>query len=284
MQVLTDYTKLAVASLIRLGYPLYLPPPDELMPKIVYEPVQVDQRAWVVIFNCLMLNAIPASQFPLLNSLRACLRRNIRIALGDSSIFLEPRLINIIALITVATHGEDFLTPNLSWILAGHACRLSQAMNLHMIPKTIDTELRLQRIFVFWSLFAIDKSVSLAFGRPCSLPTAVYESVPIPIMSDLVQFKPHVRSNKYSAFGANFFLQRIALAKIQGKVLELQRFASFVGNTAYSAIKTGLKEQLQLWHSETQRVSDLYHQLARTQVLTSTKKNRFWRLNLPRRF
>ncbi|KAH8807252.1 hypothetical protein F5884DRAFT_899683 [Xylogone sp. PMI_703] len=241
-------------NLMQLAYPLYLPPPDDLIPKIVYEPFKVAERSWVVIFNCLVLSTLPANKFPNSSPIRAKFRKNIWIALNDTSIFFEPLLNNVTALITVATHGEDFTTPNLSWILTGYACRLLQAMNIHTSLGVSDSPIYMQRLFTFWSVFAIDKSVSLAFGRPCSLPTHFYDIVPLPKLADLTDFKPHQKQKKNSTFGATHFLQNIHLSKLQGRVLELQQIAATLDHAVYSGMKTKLKEELQVWHSETQQM------------------------------
>ena len=210
-----------------------------------------------MIFNYFMLSALPADKYPHSSRLRDGFRRNTWIALNDTSLFLKPRMVNILALIAIASHGEDFTTPNLSWILTGHACRLLQAMSIHLSLGTPGSQTYIHRLFVFWSLFCIDKSVSLAFGRPCSLPTPFYDQVPTPTLADLADFKPHSRTSKESTYGAYFFIQRVHLAKLQGKVLELRQLFATAEKTGYRAKKNQIKEELRLWHTETQKVGNL---------------------------
>ncbi|OQD98335.1 hypothetical protein PENSOL_c009G03385 [Penicillium solitum] len=72
-------------------------------------------------------------------------RRNVQLALNDSSIFLKPSYANVQALCFLAMHGEDYAAPNLSWMLLGHACRQAEALGLHS-PAHQDLDSRQQRL------------------------------------------------------------------------------------------------------------------------------------------
>jgi hypothetical protein len=190
------------------------------------------------------------------NDLQTQLRQNIWLALNDSNLYLTPDLINILALMTIASHGDDFATPNLSWILVGHACRLAQAINIQLpLGSEGEKNLRMQRMFVFWSLFCMDKSVSLAFGRPCMLIGPFYETTPLPERDDLLEFQPHTSDAIDSKFGAVFFLQSIHLAKLQGRVLTLRQSAALIDQWAYRTAKRSLLDDLSSWNSRTQQVT-----------------------------
>lgn len=178
------------------------------------------------------------------------------LALNDSKLFLIPDLINIIALMTIASHGDDFATPNLSWILVGHACRLAQAINIQLpLGSEGEKESQLQRTFVFWSLFCMDKSVSLAFGRPCMLTGPLYETILLPERDGLLEFQPHTIDTGDSQFGAVFFLQSIHLAKLQGRVLTLRQSSASLDQWAYGTAKKSLLDDLSSWNSHTQKVT-----------------------------
>lgn len=233
-------------------------PPEDLLQKIIYEPASVEERGWLVIFNCLVFNGTPADDHPQTVALRARLRWNTWLALDDSSLFLEPSIVNIIALLTVAAHGKDFATPNLSWILTGHACRLAQAINIHILPSEMkDKESRLQRSLVFWSLYTMDKSVSLAFGRPHMLAAPFYDNVPLPPAEDVAEFKPHLKGTGVSNYGGYFLVQSIHLAKLRGQVSDLLQSLSIINNTIYLEKKEKLLRGVTNWNAETQRVNIL---------------------------
>ena len=176
-------------------------------------------------------------------------KRNTRLALNDASMFLEPSIVNVQALMLLGLHGEDFASPNLSWMLVGHACRQAQALGLHLPGAGIHRDLEAQQrnLCVFWALFAADKSCSLAFGRPCFLPTPVYEQVRQPDFEFLCRFRPH-NTQGHSTFGACHFLQTAELAKITGRVLE------FLGSRELAIGRNRLKDALDSWWLQTEKV------------------------------
>lgn len=255
----TKQSILEYLDVIKKGRPLHISPTRENLSKIVYEPAKVSERGSVVSFNFLVLYATPALDPPS-TALRERLRWNTWVALDDSSLFLEPCVANVLALLTVASHGEDFATPNLSWILVGHACRLAQAMNLHL-PIVADESIRKQRVFLFWSLFVIDKSVSLAFGRPCALASTFYENLPVPDHIDFTDFAPHLRpcsevsyGSFRSHFGALFFVQTIVLARLRGQVSDYLQSLRVLNQTVSTKMKKELERNLSDWYHETNKV------------------------------
>lgn len=155
-------------------------------------------------------------------------RRNMRLALNDSTIFLEPNLANVQALALLALHGEDYASPNLSWMLVGHACRQAEALGLHASTEQ-DYESRQRGLCIFWLLFVVDKSCSLAFGRSSFLPMSLYRDVPLPDFDFMLKFQPHNASSfrksrgspLISTFGAHLLTSGMEVAKITEYVLDL---------------------------------------------------------------
>ncbi|KAH8807173.1 hypothetical protein F5884DRAFT_899619 [Xylogone sp. PMI_703] len=242
-------------DVIHAGRPLYMPPAEDLLEKIIYEPSTVADRGWIVLFNWLVFTGTPAGQDPRTISLRARLRWNTWLALDDSSLFLEPAVINIIALLTLATHGSDFATPNLSWILTGHASRLAQAINIHLFQFTSEEkEAQIQRLFLFWSLYTTDRSVGLAFGRPYIFAAPFYENIPLPEPEELEQFKPHLHQSRPSYYGPHFFIQSIHLAKLRGRVSDLLQSLGFLNRSVYLDKKWELHRDLSNWNTQTQQL------------------------------
>ena len=83
------------------GYPVFVRPDMDLVPKIISEPQNVPEKAWVVIANCILTSVIAAIESPS-SSLCRSLQWNTFLALDEATIFLHPSLINIRALILVA--------------------------------------------------------------------------------------------------------------------------------------------------------------------------------------
>jgi hypothetical protein len=223
---------------------------------VVFEPHQVREKAWVIYFNYMMLSI--ASNESGESEDTNQFRRNVQLALDDSRIFLEPRYANVQALCFLAMHGEDYASPNLSWMLLGHACRQAEALGLHSTSQR-DEKAGQQRLCLFWLLFMIDKSCSLAFGRPAFLPTAVYKDVPLPHRSSLLKFNPHERAAfvnyqscaQGSQFGAELVTRSIEWAKLGGSLGEILA-------TGGSILAKGeIRSKLEGWFSDTNQVCAL---------------------------
>lgn len=185
---------------------------------------------------------------PAEEELAASLRRNTRLALDDSRLFLLPSEINVQVFMMLACHGEEYSSPNLSWMLMGHACQQAEALGLH-IPQQGNAPDEIQRrLTLFWSLFGVDKSCSLAFGRPMQLPTKVYQTTPVPEFEYLRRYQPHRKGKPFSpssTFGGLFFLQHIALSKITGSVFD------HLGDSNASFDNQALMAELESWNART---------------------------------
>lgn len=237
---------------MQLASTLFVTPSDEVLLKAIFDPLAVSQRAWVVYVNFILLSFLQNdnSQADIVESLR----KNTNLALNDFRIFLEPSEINIQTLVLLGCHGEQYASPNLSWMLVGHACRQAQAVGLHSLRKG-SYEYQQRRLALFWSLFSVEKSCSLAFGRPMLLPTSIYENVPLPDFPYLLDYHPHrdqglptENGHCVSTFGAHFFIQGMQLAKLTGEVL------SFLAGSGNSAGHQTLVAKLQSWDSVTNEV------------------------------
>ncbi|OCL13053.1 hypothetical protein AOQ84DRAFT_333229 [Glonium stellatum] len=273
--------------ILELGHPLLSRPPVEVLADIVFEPSKVTKTGWVLMFNSILSTSITAGD-SLSRSLKAKLRWNIWMALDNASLFLDPCEVSIQALIVLGAHCEDFSTPNLSWILTGHACRLAQAIELHQDHADEDGQ---RRLFLFWSLFIIDKSVSLAFGRPPILSAQFYEHVPLPDPEYLARYAPHVNgrfqqntkahiTTKQSNFGGLFVLRNILLAKLTGNIITYLR-----PNRKYTCLDQNymvrdterryLKEQVTTWYNETHSVlsNAMAHEVSREDMDTEQELN-----------
>jgi hypothetical protein len=192
---------------------------------------------------------------PLEERLARGLQWNIWMLLEDSTLFLESSEVNIQAFIMVAVHSQEISTPSFCWTLISHACRMSQTLALHLpVPSTPHNSItNSNRSFLFWSLL-IDKSLSLAFGRPSLLPSYLYKDVPPPDIERLAQFSPHIKTTTFPGvsrnapfghgYGAVHATRSMALAKIQGAIQD-----AFYGNGRSMAAERVpiLKNELEDW-------------------------------------
>jgi hypothetical protein len=231
-------------------------PPKGMVEKIVFEPSTVP-RGWLLLFYCLTAtsSSVAVSQAPDSATFKTRLRWNTWMALDDGSLFLEPSEVNIQALFALAIHGDSFATPSLSWILVSHASRMTQAINLHLPGK------EQRRILLFWSLYAVDKGVSLAFGRPPMLPSPYYQNVPLPDLGDgLAEYAPHIdHQNKEQthagSFGATHFLQAILLSILTGKLLHFLNCVISLDSATVIRKQAALHNELNQWYQTAMIVS-----------------------------
>jgi hypothetical protein len=209
------------------GRPCFGQPPQELLPKLAFEPSTVKERGWLLLYNALL-----STTFSLLEPTNVRVNRGLQwntwTIMEDASIFLEPSEVKIQAICMVAAHGQEIISPNLCWNLINHACRMAQSLSLHL-PSShapLGSEANLQRNFLFWGIFILDKNLSFAFGRPPFLPSNLYKNVPPPEPVELGKFKPHLIANSVAEkrpsgvdyFGGIYVTQTRALALIQGQI------------------------------------------------------------------
>lgn len=233
-----------------------LRPPDDLLQRVIFEPQHVSQSAWIVTIN-FVLYAMHSKETEHASSSMSVLapsfRNNARLALDDANVYLSPSEANIQALLLLASHGDEFASPNLSWMLLGHACRQAQALGLHQ-PDSEDEGTRQRQLCLFWALFMVDKSCALAFGRPCFLPTRLYgeDGCEMPDDEHLQKYRPHLggmeQAGRMSVFGMHFFKQSLEMARVAGRILDL-----YPRGSDEDALV--LQGQLAACHEHTQQVS-----------------------------
>ncbi|ESZ91147.1 hypothetical protein SBOR_8481 [Sclerotinia borealis F-4128] len=241
---------------IERGKPFFTMPPIDIIPKLAFEPKTISERAWLLLYNA-FLSATIAFMEPSNNRINRGLQWNVWMMLQDFSFFLEPSVISIQAILMVSTHSQDLVPPGLCWTLISHACRMAQSLNLHVpspkYPKKSNENS--QRNCLFWNLFMIDKSLSLAFGRPPFLSSRIYEGVDPPDPAFLATFRPHrpsardigtLQQNPLSdAFGALYFALARELFVLQGKIIDI---ALLIHN---GESETGeiseMKQKLEIW-------------------------------------
>lgn len=260
------------------GKPFFLDPPPDMLENLAFDPSSVQERGWVLLFNAYLTTVVSLGE-PRNTSLCKGLQWNTWMCMEDSSVLLEPSELNVQALILVSCHGQELITPSLCWTLIGHACLMSQSLALHLPSPAapIGSKAYEQRICLFWSLFVIDKSLSLAFGRPAMLPDHLHKDVPMPNSHSLAQFRPHESQRspptpidrslyEEATFGATHFLCARELAKLQGHILDiLYRGGKDLDITHIAS----LKGDLDTWMERMQNVSQLSSYARDVQLIPS---------------
>lgn len=193
---------------------------------IVFRPSSVEERGWVLIFNTILATA--SSQDPALSDFSFHLRWNAWLAADEASICTEASTINMQALLVFAGHGQDLVTPTLCWNLMGQACRMAQLLRIYTPSRTVpkESDAHVRNLCLFWSLFNVDKSLSLCFGCPPVLPMPLYRDVELPSSQQLASYRPHLKREDLDNdmpsfvkfFGAFFFVQITKLSMIEGEI------------------------------------------------------------------
>ncbi|KAI9641597.1 hypothetical protein NHQ30_010410 [Ciborinia camelliae] len=141
---------------------------------------------------------------------------------------------------------------------------MAQSLNLHIpspkYPK--NSKENGQRNSLFWNLFMLDKSLSLAFGRPPFLLSQVYEGVDPPDPAFLATFRPHrpssggvgtLEQNQLSDdFGALYFGLARELFVLQGKIIDIAHLIHN-GESGTEQI-SAMKQTLEVWKDNLDKV------------------------------
>ncbi|KAH6952454.1 fungal-specific transcription factor domain-containing protein [Ilyonectria sp. MPI-CAGE-AT-0026] len=141
---------------------------------------------------------------------RMC-RANLETALSNLPLHLPATSDMIAALLFGAFHAIELSKPSLSWTLSSKASQLCQTLEYHRVASMEnDTESEVEyKKFLFWSVYFVDKSLSLRLGRPSTMPDWDI-AVPEPSAEDACQGR----------IWASFIL-RIGTARCQGNIYEL---------------------------------------------------------------
>ena len=257
--------------------PIFAGPPAQIQQSIVFEPSTCSERGWILLFNALLSTNLSLTE-PQNTRLIRGLQWNAWMVLEESNLLMEPSELNIQALTLVACHCQDFITPSVCWTLISNACLLSRAMSLHLPSPTapLDSEANRQRNCLFWSLFIVDKSLSMAFGRPALLPNHLYKDVPLPDPNYLAKFNPHQApgspdckgsepGNRTAGdnFGSLHWSRLLEFAKFQGDVSDLLHQSKSLVNIEKVS---DLLRDLDRWMKTTREVSALSRSLLKADI------------------
>ncbi|KAK4173353.1 putative transcriptional regulatory protein [Triangularia setosa] len=142
---------------------------------------------------------------------------NIETALAHLPLHLPANDETISALLSGAFYAVEISKPSLAWILTSKASELCQTLGYHrddgyvlFKPEAakVDSD-RHRRHFLFWSVYIVDKNLSLRLGRSSSI-------------QDYDITLPYPSTDDPGSFGiTSFFLLWVLSARIQGQVYEM---------------------------------------------------------------
>ncbi|KAH7008472.1 hypothetical protein EDB80DRAFT_716630 [Ilyonectria destructans] len=137
-------------------------------------------------------------------------RVNLETALSNLPLHLPANSSMIRALILGAYHSIEISKPSLSWTLTSKASELCQTLGYHRASsmkndRSGDSD---RKQYLFWSMYFMDKSLSLRLGRASTIQDWDV-SIPIPSMDDT-----------YITPLSGFFSNWIKTARCQGNIYE----------------------------------------------------------------
>ncbi|KAH6691446.1 fungal-specific transcription factor domain-containing protein [Plectosphaerella plurivora] len=139
------------------------------------------------------------------------LRSNLETSLSNLPLHLPATQEMVIALVFGAFHGIGIAKPSLSWVLISKASELAQTLGWHRgtSMKALDQDDAEMRQFVFWSVYFLEKSLSLRLGRASTI--ADWDiGLPLPVTSQ-------GRENPL----LDYFSLWIRASRCQGRIYEL---------------------------------------------------------------
>ncbi|KAF2101315.1 hypothetical protein NA57DRAFT_33876, partial [Rhizodiscina lignyota] len=144
-------------------------------------------------------------------------RENLEICLDNLELLVSATDENVYALLLGATYAVEKSKPSLCWSLTAAAVGLAKNLGYHRADSLCnDPVLKARRTYAFWSLYIIDKSLSLRLGRASTIQDF---DVSIPHPGDAVKVLI-----KYGHGSEEIWSEMMGLwiqfASIQGRIYE----------------------------------------------------------------
>ncbi|RAL01977.1 Zn(II)2Cys6 transcription factor [Aspergillus ibericus CBS 121593] len=179
--------------------------------------LEAPDPAWIVSLSSILLQTLEAKstgsqkadtiarstlevdlQFQLLLNIRRCYNHFERL--------LQPRVANVQALLSMALVALRYFRFTMFETVFTQACELAKSMGLHQSSFTANAKQCAECQTLFWSLFILDKHISLVAGKSCLLPS--YDcGIPLP------------PSTTTGILLDDLFAARIALAHIEEEIV-----------------------------------------------------------------
>lgn len=211
-------------------------------------PHQVHDRAWLVMFYSVALSVVSSTN-PSDQSTKAKLRSNLWLALNDVKLLLEPNASSIQALVILACHVEEFMTPSLCWALITKACIMLQALGI--AHWRLDPLTRERRTLLFWRLNLLDKALALILCRPPAFHREMATMIALPTLDQLLPSQPHLPScGAPVLFNAHYTQQMLLLSRVMADV-----WHCLYGQSSDEA--NAMKENLESWYRQASEVAGI---------------------------
>ncbi|KAF2156309.1 hypothetical protein K461DRAFT_291239 [Myriangium duriaei CBS 260.36] len=242
----TSWAKLCMA-VIDKGNPITTPQSHEMLEQCAIAPEQCAEKAHLVMFYGIILTE--TSPDPTVSEMtKKKLQWNLWQCINDARFLLEPKDINIQAILLIACHVQDFHTPSLCWMMITSACRMLQYLTIN--NRSMTEEVRLRRKILFWVLDDVDKSLALIFGRPPAFHPSQYTLIPPPTLRELAAYNPHAPRycGTTGLFGAHFLHRMFLFSRVMADVW------SCLFDDYQSIQKADVRTTTEEWYAETKNV------------------------------
>lgn len=226
---------------------LFTSAPSEVIDHLTASrPHQVHDRAWLVMFYSVALSVLSSTNLSD-ESTKAKLRSNLWLAFNDVKLLLEPNASSIQALVILACHVEEFMTPSLCWALITKACVMLQALGI--THWRLDHPTRERRTMLFWRLNTMDKALALIMCRPPIFHREMTTGIPLPTLDQLLPSQPHYPSSGAPVlFDAHYTQQMHLLSLVMADV-----WRCLYGQDSDDV--HAIKENLESWHRQATEVA-----------------------------
>lgn len=211
------------------GSALFFPPIDEtILRRVMSQPQSLAQPGWVVIFYCIVAGAWHRRDATSPTCL--LLHQNFELASKDPRLFLNPCEENLRALCLRVSHFRKYVTPLFSKSIVTQAANMILYLGIHMKP-TDKEILRMgdfawrQRQVLFWSVYILDHTLSLTFGRPPMITIDNDFNLPMPDIALFEGFLPHLSSDIAARLRGQLTLNDVYGRNPQSLDVQRARFA-----------------------------------------------------------
>ncbi|KAK6219968.1 fungal specific transcription factor [Colletotrichum tabaci] len=191
----------------------------DLVLKVYFSPADFNEAEFIIVnagLECLYmdLSVNKATAAPLKEEyakMGTLCTSNLETALASLPLHLPATMDMIVALLFGAYHAMEVAKPSLAWTLNTASAQLCQTLGYHRIAsvRSGNPDDEDYKIFLFWSVYFVDKSLSLRLGRPSTISDY-----------DITVPYPSSASKMHGAL-MSYFCLWVIVSRIQGKTYEL---------------------------------------------------------------
>ncbi|KAL4878708.1 hypothetical protein BJY04DRAFT_220774 [Aspergillus karnatakaensis] len=208
------------------------------------------------LFSDYKFQAVPQEKDECIAHAHLC-RDNLETVLSNLPLHLRATSDTVLALLFGAFYAIELSKPSLSWTLSAKASELCQTLGYHRLAslKNDKHEDFQYKQFLFWSIYFIDKSLSLRLGRPSTIPDW-----------DITVTRPST-NDVHSEPALVYFVLSIETAQCQGKIYEMLYSPNSMtqpDHVKQSRVET-LVSDLHELEAKTWETNTKWHELAKEQ-------------------